>query len=92
MLKWLKPAKGHKSQARQGGRLRYSDTVTKRHVEIDDEKLAAVREKLGTSTIKETVDAALDEVLALIERREAHIAAMESGIEWSYMADDANRR
>jgi len=36
---------------------------------IDREKLAEAREILGTRTIAETVDAALDEVVALAARR-----------------------
>jgi hypothetical protein len=38
--------------------------------EIDFEKLDRARNLLGTTTITETVDAALDEVLALERRRE----------------------
>lgn len=36
---------------------------------IDREKLAEAREILGTETLAETVDAALDEVIALAARR-----------------------
>jgi Arc/MetJ family transcription regulator len=36
---------------------------------IDRKKLAEVKEILGTRTIAETVDAALDEVIALAARR-----------------------
>jgi hypothetical protein len=36
---------------------------------IDRQKVDAVRQILGTTTIAETVDAALDEVLALAARR-----------------------
>ena len=36
---------------------------------IDRDKLAETREILGTKTIAETVDAALDEVIALAARR-----------------------
>jgi hypothetical protein len=36
---------------------------------IDREKVAEARELLGTKTIAETVDAALDEVIALAARR-----------------------
>lgn len=48
--------------------------VTKRLIEVDDEKLASVRILLGTTTLKSTVDAALDEVLALDQRRRALLA------------------
>ena len=47
--------------------------MTKRLIEVDDEKLAAVRELLGTRTLKATVDEAFDEVLALAARRRARI-------------------
>jgi hypothetical protein len=43
--------------------------MTKRLIEIDDDKLDAVRSLLGTSTLKATVDEAFDEVLALHQRR-----------------------
>ena len=36
---------------------------------IDREKMAEAREILGTKTLAETVDAALDEVIALAARR-----------------------
>jgi Arc/MetJ family transcription regulator len=36
---------------------------------IDREKVAEVREILGTKTLAETVDSALDEVIALAARR-----------------------
>ncbi len=45
--------------------------MTKRLVEIDDEKLQAVRQLLGTTTLRATIDEALDEVLALEARRHA---------------------
>jgi Arc/MetJ family transcription regulator len=41
----------------------------KTSLSIDRDKLAEVRKILGTSTIAETVDAALDEVIALAARR-----------------------
>jgi hypothetical protein len=43
--------------------------VTKRLVDVDDEKLDAVRALLGTATTKATVNGALEEVLALAARR-----------------------
>jgi Arc/MetJ family transcription regulator len=53
--------------------------VTKRLIEVDDEKLEAIRALLGTRTLKATVDEAFDEVLALDERRRALIAMQEIG-------------
>jgi Arc/MetJ family transcription regulator len=43
-------------------------------VDIDDDKLDAVRRVLGTRTLKGTVDGALDEVLALDLRRKELLA------------------
>jgi Arc/MetJ family transcription regulator len=43
-------------------------------IDVDDDKLARVRTLLGTTTLKSTVDAALDEVLALDQRRKALLA------------------
>jgi Arc/MetJ family transcription regulator len=65
------------------------DDVTKRLIEVDDEKLARVRNLLGTSTLKSTVDSALDEVLALDQRRRALLA--ERGHEDS-LADSDRRQ
>lgn len=45
--------------------------MTKRLIDVDDDRLEAVRALLGTATTKATVNAALAEVLALHERREA---------------------
>jgi Arc/MetJ family transcription regulator len=45
--------------------------MTKRLVDVDDAKLEEVRALLGTSTTKATVNGALEEVLALAERRRA---------------------
>ena len=58
--------------------------MTKRLIDVDDAKLAAVRDLLGTTTLKATVDGAFDEVLALVARRRAqasagHPAEEESG-------------
>lgn len=50
------------------------DLVTKRLVDVDDEKLEAVRRLLGTQTLKATVAGALDEVLALDLRRKELLA------------------
>ena len=51
--------------------IRYPSYMTKRLIEVDDDKLAQARALLGTSTLKATVDAALDELLALDRRRRA---------------------
>lgn len=45
--------------------------MTKRLIDVDDDKLEQVRLLLGTSTAKATVNEALAEVLALAERRKA---------------------
>jgi Arc/MetJ family transcription regulator len=52
--------------------------MTKRLVDVDDEKLEAVRRVLGTQTLKATVAGALDEVLALDRRRRALLAEREA--------------
>ncbi len=64
--------------------------MTKRLIEVDDEKLDAVRELLGTRTLKATVAAALDEVLALDRRRRALLA--ERGVDVEALADPAKRQ
>lgn len=51
--------------------------MTKRLIEVDDEKLDAVRTLLGTRTLKATVDEAFDEVLALDQRRRVCSARVE---------------
>jgi len=43
--------------------------MTKTLIEIDDESLAAAQQVLGTTTKKDTVNAALREVTALAARR-----------------------
>lgn len=63
--------------------------MTKRLIEVDDDKLARVRALLGTTTLKSTVDAALEEVLALDLRRKALLA--EHGHE-DPLADPARRQ
>jgi Arc/MetJ family transcription regulator len=68
----------------------YPDDMTKRLIDVDDEKLAAVKRELGTSTLKETVDMAFDEVLSLVERRRQLLATRD--IDFSELADDARRR
>ena len=63
--------------------------MTKRLIEVDDEKLDAVRQLLGTRTLKATVDGAFDEVLALDMRRRALLA--ERGVDEA-LADPAARQ
>lgn len=64
--------------------------MTKRLIEVDDEKLEAVRALLGTRTLKATVDEAFDEVLALATRRKALLVA--GGRDESALADPDARR
>jgi len=64
--------------------------MTKRLIDVDDEKLDAVRQLLRTRTLKATVDAALDEVLALDRRRRALLA--ERGVDAEALADPAKRQ
>jgi hypothetical protein len=59
--------------------------VTKRLIDVDDEKLDAVRALLGTRTLKATVDGALDEVIALDQRRRALLA--ERGADVAMLGD-----
>jgi Arc/MetJ family transcription regulator len=67
----------------------YSTAVTKRLVDVDDEKLEAVRLLLGTHTMKATVAGALDEVLALDLRRKELLA--ERGAPPAPLADPDER-
>ncbi len=64
--------------------------MTKRLIDVDDDKLEAVREVLGTRTLKATVDDAFNEVLALDRRRRALLA--ERGVETDPLADPAVRQ
>ncbi len=68
----------------------YPVHVTKRLIDVDDQKLSAVRSLLGTTTLKATVDSAFDEVLALAARRRALMA--ERGIDAAEMSDPEARR
>lgn len=65
--------------------------MTKRLVDLDDDKLAQVRALLGTATLNDTVNGALDEVLAIAARREAllHEDAFAGSAD---LADDSRRR
>ena len=64
--------------------------MTKRLIDVDDDKLEAVKRLLGTNTLKATVNAALDEVVALNQRREALLA--ERGVDLGELADPDARR
>ncbi|MDQ3575041.1 MAG: hypothetical protein M3378_02750 [Actinomycetota bacterium] len=64
--------------------------MTKRLIEVDDDKLDAVRALLGTRTLKATVDGAFDEVLALDQRRRALLA--ERGVGFAPLSDPEARR
>ncbi len=64
--------------------------MTKRLVDVNDEKLEAVQRLLGTATLKATIAGALDEVLALDGRRRALLA--EHGVEVAGLADPEQRR
>ena len=64
--------------------------MTKRLIDVDDEKLDAVRALLGTQTLKDTVDGAFEEVLALDRRRRALLA--ERGVDTGALADPPARQ
>ncbi|CAN5834571.1 hypothetical protein BH24ACT3_BH24ACT3_02470 [soil metagenome] len=63
--------------------------MTKRLVDLDDAKLAAVGAELGTTTLNATVDAAFDEVLGLTERRAALLAEVRHEVD--VLADPGDR-
>jgi Arc/MetJ family transcription regulator len=64
--------------------------MTKRLIDVDDDKLETVRALLGTRTLKATVDTAFDEVLALEKRRRALL--FERGIDPDDLADPDGRQ
>lgn len=64
--------------------------MTKRLIEVDDDKLDAVRALLGTTTLKATVDEAFDEVLALHQRRKDLL--VEHGVDMAALRDSEARR
>ncbi len=70
--------------------LRYTRTVTKRLVDIDDGLLAEVRDLTGAATMKEAVNAALQEVIDA-ELRRRHLRRLESGA-GTDLADDGVMR
>jgi len=59
--------------------------MTKRLIDVDDDKLEAVKTLLGTTTLKATVNDALDEVLALDQRRKELLA--KRGVDMGEFAD-----
>lgn len=65
--------------------------MTKRLVDVDDDKLNEVRALLGTATTKATVNGALEEVLALAARRRA-LLDDEAVAGSSCLAGDEQRR
>ncbi len=64
--------------------------MTKRLIDVDDDKLAAVQVLLGTRSLKATVNAALDEVLVLDRRRRALL--VERGVDDALLSDPEDRR
>lgn len=64
--------------------------MTKRLIDVDDNQLEAVRKVLGSRTLKDTVNAAFDEVLALDQRRRELLA--ERGHDPEDLADPEKRR
>lgn len=70
--------------------MRYPERMTKRLIDVDDDKLDAVRTLLGTATLKATVDGAFDEVLALDERRRTLLA--QRGVDPDELAGSEARR
>jgi hypothetical protein len=63
--------------------------MTKRLIDLDEAKLDTVRTLLGTGTLEATVEAALNEVLALDRRRRALLA--ERGVEPAELAESDDR-
>lgn len=66
-----------------------STAMPKRLIEVDDAKMAKARELLGVSTLKATIDGALDELIALDERRRSLVGLGEQPTEMTN--DDARR-
>ena len=66
--------------------IRYTHFVTKRLVDIDDDLLAEVRVLTGAATMKEAVNAALQQVIDS-ELRRRHLHRLESGT-GTDLADD----
>ncbi len=64
--------------------------MTKRLIDVDDAKLEEIRSLLGTKTLKATVDAAFDEVIALDQRRRMLLA--DRGVDPSEMTEPNARQ
>lgn len=75
----------------RAGAVVYAACMTKRLVDVDDDKLEQARALLDTSTIKATVNGALAEVIALASRREA-LLDPERIAGGPDLADDNHRR
>ncbi|MGH9138235.1 MAG: type II toxin-antitoxin system VapB family antitoxin [Acidimicrobiales bacterium] len=61
-----------------------SEVAHRTTIEIDERRLAAAREVLGTHGIKDTVDRALDEVVrAALRRRLSERLATQQGVDFS---------
>ncbi len=67
----------------------YPEAMTKRLIDVDDAKLDAVRDLLGTRTLKATVNEAFDEVIALDARRRALLS--DHGADMSLLTDPEAR-
>lgn len=61
-------------------RRKRAPSVRKTSFEVDFDKLEAARELLGTRTLTETVDAALEEVVKREQRRELVDLLFEPGV------------
>ncbi len=68
----------------------HPEDMTKRLIDVNDDKLDAARTLLGTRTLKATVDNAFDEVLALDKRRRALLA--ERGVDLAELANPDARQ
>ena len=84
------PEGSEQAEAIPKAEMGYPLTMTKRLIEVDDEKLDAIRSLLGTQTLKATVDGAFEEVLSLDRRRRALLA--ERGADLVAMTDPDARQ
>lgn len=75
----------------QLGTTGYTRDMTKKLIDVDEDKLNEVRSLLGVATAKATVNGALDEVIALAARRRALLdyATVAGSAD---LADDEKRR
>lgn len=65
--------------------------MTRRMIDIDDAKLAAAREALGTSTIKATVEAALVQAVQANRVRQRASLADLAAFDWTGDPDQERR-